>query len=77
MLDIRLPLGLLLSALGTLLTGYGAITSGDSMYIRYSLGININLWWGIVVLCTGLILLGLLARARAADKRSSTEPSAQ
>ena len=43
MLDIRLPLGLLLSALGTLLTGYGAITSGDSMYIRYSLGININL----------------------------------
>jgi hypothetical protein len=77
MLDIRLPLGLLLSALGTLLTGYGAITSGDSMYIRYSLGININLWWGIVLLCTGLILLGLLARARAADKRSSTEPSAQ
>ena len=77
MLDIRLPLGLLLSALGSLLTGYGAITSGDSMYIRYSLGININLWWGIVLLCTGLILLGLLARARAADKRSSTEPSAQ
>ena len=77
MLDIRLPLSLLLSALGTLLTGYGAITSGDSMYIRYSLGININLWWGIVLLCTGLILLGLLARARAADKRSSTEPSAQ
>lgn len=77
MLDIRLPLGLLLSALGTLLTGYGAITSGDNMYICYSLGININLWWGIVLLCTGLILLGMLVRARAANKLSSTEPSAQ
>ena len=31
---------------------------------------------GLIVL-TLLILLGLLARARAADKRSSTEPSAQ
>ena len=42
------------------------------MYTRHSLGINVNLWWGIVMLMFGAGML-LLARrgalaARAADK---------
>ena len=71
MLDIRLPLGLLLSLLGILLAGYGLITNGDSMYLRYSLGININLLWGILLGATGLLMLGLYARAR----RQPDDPS--
>ena len=75
MLDIRLPLGLLLALLGLLLAGYGAITSGDSMYARYSLGININLLWGFALLLTGLLLLGLFARARRLPDSDPAPPS--
>ncbi len=71
MLDIRLPLGLLLSVLGILLAGYGLLTQGDSMYMRYSLGININLLWGILLAATGLLMLGLYARSR----RQPDDPS--
>jgi sugar phosphate permease len=56
-LDIRAPIGLLFSILGALLATYGAL--GDrAMYAR-SLGININLIWGIVLLVFGLIMLWL------------------
>ncbi len=48
-LDIRWPIGLMFTLIGALLTAYGALKSGDSM----SLGININLIWGIVLLVFG------------------------
>lgn len=48
-LDIRWPIGLMFTLIGALLTAYGALKSGDSM----SLGININLIWGVVLLVFG------------------------
>ena len=57
MLDLRWPIGLMFSLIGLLLTGYGAITgSGSDMY-QNSLGININLWWGVVLLVFGVLML--------------------
>jgi hypothetical protein len=56
-LDIRLPIGLLFSILGVLLVLYGAL-SDPSAYER-SLGININLWWGIALLAFGGLMLVL------------------
>jgi hypothetical protein len=53
-LDIRLPIGLLFSIFGVLLIGYGALGDG-SIYAR-SLGVNINLWWGIIMLAFGLVM---------------------
>ena len=50
-MDIRLPLGLLFSAIGMLLTVFGLVTD-DRTYQR-SLGINVNLWWGLVILLFG------------------------
>jgi hypothetical protein len=47
---------------GSMLTGFGLVTD-PAMYAR-SLGINVNLWWGLVLLVAGLILL-LLARLAA------------
>jgi hypothetical protein len=44
-LDIRLPIGLLFSVVGALLVGYGAL-SNKAIYQR-SLGLNINLAWGL------------------------------
>ncbi len=54
-LDIRLPIGLMFSILGVMLTGYGLL--GDKSIYQRSLGININLWWGIVLLVFGLVML--------------------
>ena len=61
MLDIRLPIGILFTLLGLLLVVYGLV-SDPSIYQR-SLGINVNLWWGLAVLAFGL-LMWALARAR-------------
>jgi hypothetical protein len=54
-LDIRLPIGLLFSILGVLLVFYG-ILADTSVYER-SLGVNINFWWGIVLLLFGGAML--------------------
>ncbi|MFN7933404.1 MAG: hypothetical protein U0R19_08765 [Bryobacteraceae bacterium] len=61
-LDLRFPIGLLLAIVGLVLSCYGALTD-PSLYQR-SLGINVNLYWGFVLLITGAILL--LAARRAA-----------
>jgi hypothetical protein len=58
-LDIRTPLGLLFVVLGLLLAIFGAASQKD-LYAR-SLGININLWWGLVLIVFGGSML-LLAR---------------
>jgi hypothetical protein len=53
-LDIRLPIGLLFGSLGVLLAIFGLYTqfTQSDMYAR-SLDININLWWGLVMLVFG------------------------
>ena len=43
-LDIRLPIGLMFTLLGTLLAVFGLI--GDKSVFQRSLGINVDLWWG-------------------------------
>ncbi len=58
-LDVRLPAGLLLTIVGVLLTGYGVV-SDRAIYAR-SLGININLIWGLVLVGAGAALLALAA----------------
>ncbi|WP_165219385.1 hypothetical protein [Aquisphaera insulae] len=59
-LDIRLPIGLLFAILGGLLVLYGLWThfSNPNMYDR-SLGLNINLWWGIVMSFFGAFMIWL------------------
>ena len=56
-LDIRIPIGLMFSILGLLLTVYGLV-SEKSIYQR-SLGINVNLGWGLVMLAFGVLMLVL------------------
>ena len=62
-LDIRLPIGGLFIALGLLLTLYGFL--GDHNVYQRSLGINVNLGWGLVLLAFGLIMAGLARRGRS------------
>ena len=61
-LDLRLPIGGLFSVLGVMLAGYGLVTASNAeMYVK-SGGMNINLIWGVVMIVTGLIFLGLARR---------------
>lgn len=57
-LDIRTPIGLMFAVVGAILAGYGLLTAGSDLYQR-SLGLNINLVWGAVLLAFGLAMLWL------------------
>jgi membrane protein implicated in regulation of membrane protease activity len=57
MLDVRWPIGTLFAALGLLLTAYGLATAGNTAQYARSLSVNVNLWWGLVMLAFGLVLL--------------------
>lgn len=59
-LDLRLPIGLMFSLFGALLVIYGKL-SDKAIYAR-SLGINVNLLWGAVLLAFGALMLGLARR---------------
>jgi hypothetical protein len=65
-LDIRWPIGLMFSLIGVLLLIEGAIGGNKEL----SVGININLIWGIVLLVFGALMLLGAARGR------KTPPSA-
>jgi len=56
-LDIRLPIGSLFTIFGVLLIAFGSL-SDKAIYER-SLGININLEWGVVMLLFGAVMLFL------------------
>ena len=67
-LDLRVPMGLMFTLVGLILAAFGIATRSDAeLYIR-SMGINVNLWWGIVLLIFGLIMfqLGRTSQARLA-----------
>jgi len=63
-LDVRLPSGGLFTALGLLLGGYGLATAGDASHYARSLSVNINLWWGLVMLVFGVTLLAAVWLSR-------------
>jgi hypothetical protein len=62
-LDIRIPVGLMFAVVGAILVAFGVI-SDPSIY-RISLGINVNLWWGAVLLAFGLVMFLLGRRKKA------------
>jgi hypothetical protein len=71
-LDIRYPIGLLFGIVGLVMVVYGLLTGGDEMY-RRSLGINVNLWWGALLLVFGGLML-FFARKEAARKAAEPKP---
>ena len=65
-LDIRWPIDLMFTLIGALLAGFGLVKGSESV----SLGININLIWGAVLLVFGVLML------LGAIKGGKTPPSA-
>jgi len=69
-LDIRLPIGLMFTVLGALLTAFGLFE--DREIFQRSLGLNVNLWWGLVMLVFGVVMF-LLGRRGTATARLTEE----
>ena len=71
--DLRLPLGWLFAVVGLLLVvaGLRASPAADAR----SLGININLIWGVVMIAFALFCLWLARRERAGERPIPREPS--
>jgi len=58
--DLRIPLGLMFTVFGLMLVGVGMFGGPD--LAAKSLGINMNLWWGLVMAIFGLWMLLLAWR---------------
>ena len=52
-LDIRWPIGLMFSLIGAIMVLYGLVTSSNAEIYQRSLGINVDLYWGLVLLVFG------------------------
>ena len=56
-LDIKIPIGLMFSILGIILTVHGIVTGGNTEMYEQSLGHNVNLWSGLVMMAFGAFML--------------------
>ena len=57
--DLRLPLGVLFLVCGFILLLHGLVVGTRVV------DVNINLWWGTVMLMFGAVMAGLAMRARS------------
>ncbi|MGA2659490.1 MAG: hypothetical protein ABSH34_18445 [Verrucomicrobiota bacterium] len=67
-LDIRLPIGLMFTLIGAMLAIYGLATNSEPELYGRSLGINVNLRWGLVLLAFGITMLTLFWRGRKSSQ---------
>jgi hypothetical protein len=61
-LDIRFPIGIIFSIYGVILAVYGLVAD-PAIFQEKSLGVNIDLWWGLAMLVFGLFMGALAFRA--------------
>lgn len=64
-MDIRTPIGLMFTVFGVMMTIVGFLPINDT---QKSMNININLWWGILMLVFGVFMLALAKMAAAKKK---------
>ena len=64
MVDIRYPIGLMFTILGVLVTIFGIATISDTGLYQKSLGINVNIFMGIIMLVFGLFMLIMALRKK-------------
>jgi len=72
-LDIRIPLGLIFLIVGGILSVYGFFTRGFGIYDR-SMGINLNLGWGLVMFVFGAVMFFVGRRQKWQDDPVNPRP---
>lgn len=70
-LDLRIPMGLMFTLVGMILVAFGLATNGSAIY-AVDKGIDVNLWWGLVLFVFGVTMLTL---GRRSQKRLASLPS--
>jgi hypothetical protein len=65
-LDVRLPIGAMFVLVGAIISIFGLVS--DRQIYERSLGININLWWGLVMFAFGGFMLIMARRSSRAAK---------
>jgi len=63
-LDLRIPMGLMFTMVGAILTAFGLATRDRADLYARSLGIDANLYWGVVLLVFGIVMLTLGRRGQ-------------
>jgi hypothetical protein len=72
-LDIRWPIGLMFTLIGAMLVIYGLATGSSEIYQR-SLGTNVNLYWGLLLLVFGGWMLTMAWRASRQPQSDDSKP---
>jgi putative Mn2+ efflux pump MntP len=67
-LDIRWPIGLMFSLIGAIMLFYGLATGSNKEMYERSLNLNVNLYWGIVLLVFGAWMLMMAFRGKNAEQ---------
>ncbi len=62
-MDLRLPIGIIFTLYGFILIGYGIFTKASAIYDK-SFGINVNIYWGAVLLVFGLVMYYFAKRGK-------------
>jgi hypothetical protein len=75
-LDIRLPIGIILTIYGLVLAIYGvvadpAIPVSDPAIAENLVRMNIDMWWGVAMLGFGLFMGALAVRASRRNQQSA------
>ena len=71
--NIKLPIGLMFSILGILLTIHGLISASDTDMYEKSLNINVNLWTGLLMLALAAFMLVSLIFDKKATRKKDSE----
>lgn len=74
-LDIRWPIGLMFSLVGAMLVIFGLVTGSSELYKR-SLDINVNLYWGLLLLVFGAFMLIMAWRGSKRDQAAGPSQNA-
>ncbi len=72
-LDIRIPLGLIFLITGGIISLYGFFTRHSAIYEK-SMGINLNLTWGALMVLFGLVMFLLGRRQKWHDDPVNPRP---
>ena len=73
-LDIRIPLGLIFLIIGGIMALYGFITRHAADIYQKSMGINLNLTWGLLMFAFGLIMYLVGKRQKWQDDPVNPRP---
>jgi len=73
-LDIRIPLGMIFLIIGGIMAIFGLITHGNAALYDRSLGIDLNLTWGLIMAVFGLVMFIVGKRQKWQDDPITPRP---